>query len=38
VTTGPSLATASLLFKVFTAARYVHTVVYLFAVSICPIK
>jgi glutathione S-transferase len=32
--TGPSAGTAGLLFKVFTAARYIHTFVYLFAVSL----
>ena len=33
LTTGPSLGTAKLLFRIFTAARYIHTFVYLFAVS-----
>ena len=32
--TGPSAGTAGLLFKVFTAARYIHTFVYLFAVGL----
>jgi hypothetical protein len=31
--TRPSAGTAGLLFKIFTAARYIHTFVYLFTVS-----
>ena len=33
LTTAPSVGTAKLLFRVFTAARYIHTFVYLFAVN-----
>ncbi|XP_059158401.1 microsomal glutathione S-transferase 1-like [Physella acuta] len=32
VTTGPALSSAALLFRVFTASRFLHTVVYIFAI------
>ena len=34
ISTGPALATAKLAFRIFTAARFLHSVVYVFAVSI----